>query len=123
MSTEILVIEDNVILRDEIVDFLARRGRTVICCESIAEADEVCQQGLKPQLILSDINLPDGDGVSFCARMADSLPGTKWVLMSGNRELVRYGTLARLPSVQVVDKPVPLAVLARFIGALDASPA
>lgn len=122
MSNEILVIEDDAFLRDEIVDFLARRGRNVVCCDSIAQADAVCQQGLKPRLILSDINLPDGDGVSFCARMADSLPSTKWVLMSGNRELVRYGTLARLPSVQVVDKPVPLAVLARFIGALDANP-
>jgi DNA-binding NtrC family response regulator len=69
--------------------------------------------------VVSDINLPDGDGVAFCRDMADTYPETKWVLMSGNADLVRHGNRARTGAFAVIDKPIPLRTLDRFVA--DAS--
>jgi DNA-binding NtrC family response regulator len=110
----IVIIEDNEDLREEIVDFLCRRGRVAIGCGTLSEARRICHEHA-PLVVLADINLPDGDGVAFCSTMAAQFPETKWVLMSGNTDLVRHGHQARTPAFAVIDKPVPLRTLDRFV--------
>lgn len=110
----VVIIEDNEDLREEIVDFLCRRGRTAIGCGTLLEAQMVCSQ-YDPAVVLADINLPDGDGVAFCRDMAGQLPDTKWVLMSGDTDHVRRGNQARTTAFAVLDKPIPLRTLDRFV--------
>jgi len=110
----IVIIEDNEDLRDEIVDYLCRRGRSAIGCRTLAEAQDVCRRQA-PAVVVADIHLPDGDGVSFCRDMAEIYPDTKWVLMSGNADLVRQGNRARTSAFAVIDKPIPLRTLDRFV--------
>ena len=118
MAATILVIEDDHDLRGEILDFLKRRLIAVRACESIAEAEQAILE-MKPDIVLSDIRLPDGDGASFCMKHAGKFPEAKWLLMSGNRELVRQGNrlknVAEAPPFAVLDKPVPLRFLATYI--------
>jgi DNA-binding NtrC family response regulator len=96
------------------VDFLCRRGRPAIGCGTLSEARLICRE-YTPLVVLADINLPDGDGVAFCSTMAEQLPDTKWVLMSGDTDLVRHGHKARTPAFAVIDKPIPLRTLDRFV--------
>lgn len=110
----VVIIEDNEDLREEIVDFLSRRGRSAIGCGTLAEAERACRSH-SPFVVVADINLPDGDGVSFCRDMSGLYPDTKWVLMSGNADHVRRGNLARSGAFAVIDKPVPLRTLDRFV--------
>ena len=110
----IVIIEDNEDLRDEIVDYLRRRGRSAVGCRTLAEAQDVCRQQ-SPAVVVADIHLPDGDGVSFCRDMAERYPDIKWVLMSGNADLVRQGNQARTSAFAVIDKPIPLRTLDRFV--------
>ena len=118
MGAQILVIEDDVDLRAEVMDFLLRRLNTVRACGTLAEAEEVLK-AMRPDFVLSDINLPDGDGVSFCMLHAGNHRQAKWLLMSGNLELVRLSNtlkcVADTPPYTVVDKPVPLRLLDNFI--------
>jgi DNA-binding NtrC family response regulator len=118
MPATILVIEDDHDLRNEILDFLHRRMISVRACESIAQAEEAILQ-MKPDIVLSDICLPDGDGASFCMKHAGKHPQAKWLLMSGNQELVRQGNrlknVAEAPPFAVLDKPVPLRFLHTYI--------
>lgn len=114
----ILVIEDDNDLRGEILDFLKRRQIAVRACENIQEAEQAITE-MKPDVVLSDICLPDGDGASFCMKHAGKFPDAKWLLMSGNQELVRQGNrlknVAEAPPFAVLDKPVPLRFLHTYI--------
>ena len=118
MPAQILVIEDEEDLRTEIVEFLVRRRHQPVGCGSLAEAAAALET-MTPDAVFSDINLPDGDGVSFCVKTAESYPGTHWLLMSGNDDLLRLGN--ELKSIggeklfSIVEKPVPLRLLDRFI--------
>jgi DNA-binding NtrC family response regulator len=119
MSAQILVIEDDDDLRSEIVEFLLRRHHRPVGCSSLAEAEAALER-MTPDAVFSDINLPDGDGVSFCVRTALRFPATSWLLMSGNDDLVRLGNQLRSVggeklAFSIVEKPVPLRLLDRFI--------
>jgi DNA-binding NtrC family response regulator len=123
MTSHILLVEDDSALRVEILDYLLRRQHRVTACSTIEEAREflarVSEDAVPLNTVVSDIRLPDGDGVSLYAENAPRLPGVKWILMSGNHDLVRLGNelkgQAGLPGCAIVDKPMPLRLLARFL--------
>jgi len=123
MTSHILLIEDDEALRGEILGYLLRRRHRVTACGSIEEASEALENASDPKTapdtIVSDIRLPDGDGVSFYVANARRYPRIRWILMSGNHDLVRLGNrlknLQDMPGCAVIDKPVPLRLLDRFI--------
>jgi DNA-binding NtrC family response regulator len=124
---QILVIEDEVDLRSEIVEFLVRRGHSPTGCGTLAEATAALGS-MTPDAVFSDINLPDGDGVNFCVHNAPRFPGTMWLLMSGDDDLVRLGGQLKSiagakPTFSIVEKPVPLRLLDRFIGGIGSTSA
>jgi DNA-binding NtrC family response regulator len=124
MAANILLIEDDGALRTEILEHLLRRHHRVVACGTLAEALDaltgVSGHAIVPDAIVSDIRLPDGDGVHFYAEHARRFPNTKWILMSGNHDLVRVGNQIKsagtdLPPCAVVDKPLPLRLMDRFL--------
>jgi len=125
MPVQILLIEDDAALRTEILEHLIRRRHRVIAVGSLAEALEALDGvgGTVPDAIVSDIRLPDGDGVSFYVDNARRFPNTRWILMSGNHDLVRVGNQIKsagdLPPCAVVDKPLPLRLMDRFLDAIQ----
>lgn len=125
MPVQILLIEDDAALRTEILEHLIRRRHRVIAVGSLAEALEALDGAgsAVPDAIVSDIRLPDGDGVSFYVDNARRFPNTRWILMSGNHDLVRVGNQIKsagdLPACAVVDKPLPLRLMDRFLDAIQ----
>jgi DNA-binding NtrC family response regulator len=124
-ARQILVIEDDVALRAEIVEFLTRRSHQPTGCGTLAEAAAALNV-MTPDAVLSDINLPDGDGVTFCMSNAPRFPGALWLLMSGDDDLVRLGAQLKIkagskPAFAIVEKPVPLRLLDRFIAGIGGS--
>jgi DNA-binding NtrC family response regulator len=124
MSAHVLLIEDDDDLRSELLQHLLRRSYRVTACATAGEAKTALENVaavLAPDVVVSDIHLPDGDGVSFLVANARRFPRTRWILMSGNHELVRLGNrfrnLSEAPDCTVIDKPVPLHLLDRFISA------
>lgn len=123
MPAHILLVEDDDTLRCEILEYLLRRRYHVTACASIADATEalahVVDGSIAPDTVISDIRLPDGDGVTFYAENARRFPNIKWILMSGNHDLVRQGNKIKghpnLPGCAIVDKPMPLRLLDRVV--------
>lgn len=123
MPANILLIEDDGDLRTEILEYLLRHHHRVSACDSIVDAREFLQNlgddSLAPDIVVSDIKLTDGDGISFYIEQARRFPHVKWILMSGNHDLVRLGNdykdLSGLPGCTIVDKPIPLRLLGRVI--------
>jgi signal transduction histidine kinase/ActR/RegA family two-component response regulator len=64
----ILVVDDEVDSRDLVSAILTRCGSEVNCCESAADAIKAIQDW-KPDLLVSDIGMPNEDGYSLIRKM------------------------------------------------------
>ena len=66
MST-VLIVEDDIDLREEMAHYLTSSGYTVTVVGSVAQAEQALAGAF--DLLLLDINLPDGCGMELCRRM------------------------------------------------------
>ncbi|HSI01527.1 MAG TPA: response regulator [Reyranella sp.] len=113
------MIEDDCDLSNEISAYFSRRQHKVTVCHSLAKARALIGQVTddRPQAIVCDANLPDGNGVDFFIQMSPTHAG-RWILMSGAHDehrLAALGDVTRRRDVAVVDKPVPLKDLNRIL--------
>jgi len=112
----VLAADDNASLRSKIGDYLAMEDiRSVEAGDgkmALAEAMRV-----HPSVVLLDIKMPALDGLS-AAKLIVELPWRpKVILMSGFDDSVRLANKAGLPVFAVLEKSVPLRMLARFVWA------
>lgn len=114
MTVTVVVIEDEPATRDLIVGYLTRRGNRVTGCGTLAEAAQALRD-LQPDVVDSDVGLPEGNGANFCLDNAARLPRARWLIMSAQAEMLRHTrTLVKrldAPPSSVVDKPVPFRAL------------
>jgi DNA-binding NtrC family response regulator len=129
--SKILLIEDDIPLREVMTSYMTRRGHRVTACGSIADASRALlyfeTHDALPDTVVADINLGDGSGLNFYLRHARRLPSVQWIIMSGDHEMVRQAAAERAsgwPGCAVIDKPVPLRLLNRYLeeGRLPPSP-
>lgn len=64
----ILVIEDSPIMRQLLRRILTGEGYECITATGAASGHKTCAQN-KPDLVLLDVNLPDGNGIELCRRL------------------------------------------------------
>ncbi len=119
----VLIADDNAALRSKIIDFLDMEGIRTVQAETgetaISEAERV-----HPSVVLLDIKMPGMDGLTAAEQLVEMPWQPKVILMSGFDDSVRLANRADLPIFAVLEKPVPLKQLARFVwDALDKSAA
>lgn len=124
MTVTVVVIEDEPATRDLIVGYLAGRGNRVTGCGTLAEAARALGDR-QPDVVVSDVGLPDGNGADFCLDNAARLPRARWLVMSAQPEALRRLRLLVKASAgsrfSIFDKPVPLRALDDIVD--QASPA
>lgn len=117
MGTEtILVIEDDEGLNRGICFVLNKEGYRVLTAKNLAEGTRYFQTNLV-DLILLDLNLPDGDGLEFCKkiRVAASLP----ILMLTARDLESDEVIGlEAGADDYITKPFSLSVLKARVAAI-----
>lgn len=79
----ILVADDDASIRRFVARALEALGHTV---ETASDGTELIRLagGVKPDLILSDINMPGCDGIAACCWLRRALPETRLLLMTGD---------------------------------------
>ncbi|MDE7015357.1 MAG: response regulator transcription factor [Kineothrix sp.] len=115
MKKHILVIEDDGMLNDGIAFALEKEGYMVHSAYSLEEAQK--RMGQKMNLILLDINLPDGDGRDFFKNILAGQPVPVLFLTARNSEedmLKGFG----LGCDDYITKPFSIAVLVMKIKAV-----
>jgi len=68
LAGRILVVDDNDVSRFARARVLAEAGHTIFEADCLSQA-EVLLQEIRPELIVLDVNLPDGNGLDFCRRI------------------------------------------------------
>ncbi len=69
---EILIVEDEPNLRETLEDYLSSKGQTCYTANSCKEAHAIfADRNKNPQIILMDIGLPDGDGISLAKELKE----------------------------------------------------
>ena len=69
----ILVIEDDPDARELMQAVLEQHGATVSAADCVARAMELLE-GMRPDLIISDIAMPDEDGIAFVKKLRSRPP-------------------------------------------------
>ena len=64
----ILAIDDDAIIRRLLLQSMAAEGYECMEASTIAEGLATCAR-TKPDLVLLDVNLPDGDGIATCRKL------------------------------------------------------
>ncbi|MBN7771090.1 sigma-54 dependent transcriptional regulator [Marinobacter daepoensis] len=80
-STTILLIEDDASLGQLLVEELEMDGYKVFRVGSVAEAQARMAQG-RPDLIVSDLRLPDGDGLQVLSFQQAEYPGVPFIVIT-----------------------------------------
>ena len=114
----ILVLDDEELLREAVGEYLAMQGYEVKLAGSGAQGMQMLEQGLRPDLLLCDVMLPDILGAGFVREAQMLVPGLKVLFMSGHSH---DSLTADLGGAEFVQKPFRLDLLARRVRELVAS--
>jgi two-component system, OmpR family, response regulator len=82
MNKHILLIDDEADIRDLLARFLVSRGYRVTSHGLAAEAEATVKRD-PPDLIISDLQLEDEDGLEMIANMKKGLPDVPVILLTG----------------------------------------
>ncbi len=110
----VLVADDNASLRSKIVDLLTMEGiRSVEAGDGKMALSQAIR--VQPSVVLMDIKMPAMDGLTAAKLMVDLPWQPKIIMMSGFDDSVRRANKADLSVFAVLEKPIPLRLLARFV--------
>jgi DNA-binding NtrC family response regulator len=111
----ILVVDDELGIRDLLSEILNDEGHTVELAENAAQARAVRAQ-LRPDLVLLDIWMPDTDGVTLLKEWASSgLLTMPVIMMSGHATIDTAVEATRIGATAFLEKPITMAKLLKAV--------
>ncbi len=115
----VLVVDDDAGFRATVERMLRLLGHQVTMACSGREGLERFRAD-RPDLVLMDAYMPDGDGIETMAELQEEAPGTPVILVSGGGFLTREEVLrlaTRLGAFGTIGKPFSLEQLRKAIDA------
>ena len=111
----ILVVDDELGIRDLLSEILNDEGHTVELAENAAQARAVRAQ-LRPDLVLLDIWMPDTDGVTLLKEWASGgLLSMPVIMMSGHATIDTAVEATRIGATAFLEKPITMAKLLKAV--------
>jgi DNA-binding NtrC family response regulator len=105
---QILVVDDEVGIRELLSEILEDEGHQVALAESAADARRVRERG-RPDLVLLDIWMPDTDGITLLKEWATSGQlNMPVVMMSGHATIETAVEATRIGALDFLEKPIAL---------------
>ena len=105
---QILVVDDEVGIRELLSEILADEGHQVLLAENAGEARRLRERH-RPDLVLLDIWMPDTDGISLLKEWAASGQlGMPVVMMSGHGTIETAVEATRIGALDYLEKPIAL---------------
>jgi two-component system response regulator AtoC len=109
MPHTLLIIEDETLLGSELSRHYRKTGWEVEWARSIEQARQaLLEQHFEPLLILSDMNLPDGNALDFMEKIKGRLPHAEWLFLTGYGSVPDSVRALRLGAYEFLEKPCEL---------------
>jgi CheY-like chemotaxis protein len=120
MKKHIVIVDDEAAIRDLLTEFLTSSGYRITAVSSALEAQEAVHKD-RPDLIISDLQLEDSDGLDMIGKLKAKLPDTPVILLTGIffdpkvvREVLTKGVSSYLEKTSPLTKI--LAEVQRLLG-------
>ena len=119
----ILVVDDEMGIRELLNEILTDEGHTVYAAESAIQARTIRDQ-MRPDLVLLDIWMPDVDGITLLKEWSKAgLLTMPVVMMSGHATIDTAVEATRIGALNFLEKPIALQKLLKTVNkALELSP-
>lgn len=112
MPDQMLIIEDEPLLGAELVRHYRRNGWDAVLAASITEAERLLDAECDPLLVLSDLSLPDGNGLDLLERIAKAgQRSAEWIFLTGYGEAPDAVRAMRLGAFDFLIKPADMGRL------------
>ncbi len=109
MRDSLLIIEDEMLLGNELARFFRKQGWETTLAGSLAEAEKYLSgQVIDPLVVLSDMNLPDGNALDFLEQIKDAIVSTEWLFLTGYGSVTDSVRAVRLGAYDFIEKPCEL---------------
>ena len=114
MTTNILLVDDDERLRIAAKKVLATEGYSVAVAATAREAlDALRQPGAS--LVLSDLRLPDLDGIDLLKQIRELRPETEVVMITGHGSVEKAVEAMRCGAYDFIEKPLDSAALLKIV--------
>jgi two-component system, NarL family, response regulator DevR len=81
--TRVLVVDEHPVVRVGLATLLAAAGQLVLVGEASSAAQALVEADrTRPDVVIMDVRLPDGDGVATCRELGRRHPGTRVLVLS-----------------------------------------
>lgn len=119
----ILVVDDEMGIRELLNEILTDEGHTVYAAESAIQARTIREQ-MRPDLVLLDIWMPNTDGITLLKEWSKTGQLTMpVVMMSGHATIDTAVEATRIGAMNFLEKPIALQKLLKTVNkALESSP-
>ena len=113
-KTRIIVVEDNIVYCEYVCNLLTRDGCSTVKAYHLSTAKKHLQQATDDDIVVSDLRLPDGDGIELLRWMRKEGKMQPFIIMTDYAEVhtavesMKLGSLDYIPKQLVEDKLIPL---------------
>ncbi|MEY3786025.1 MAG: hypothetical protein RLZ75_230 [Pseudomonadota bacterium] len=109
MIETLLIIEDEKLLGTELSRHYRAQGWDVVLADSLEKAKTLLLKNrLEPLLILSDMNLPDGNALDFMEAIKKQVSYAEWLFLTGYGSVPDSVRALRLGAYDFLEKPCDL---------------
>ena len=110
-KSRILVVDDERSLREMLSIVLGREGYEVTTAADVGSALDQIRTGPLPDLLISDLRMPDGSGVDVLRALKERSPGSVGLLLTAYASADTAVEAMRLGAVDYLTKPFDVADL------------
>ncbi|RLT78232.1 response regulator, partial [Bacteroides acidifaciens] len=102
-KTKIIVVEDNIVYCEFVCNLLVREGFRTVQAFHLSTARKLLQQAADGDIVVSDLRLPDGDGIDLLRWMRKESMTQPFIIMTDYAEVhtavesMKLGSLDYIP--------------------------
>jgi len=109
MGNTLLIIEDEPLLGDELSRRFKQQGYDVVLSTSIQQArHRLLKQRLEPLVVISDMNLPDGNGLDLLSEIGEISGTSEWLFLTAYGSVPESVRALQLGAYDFLEKPCDL---------------
>jgi two-component system NarL family response regulator len=117
---KILIVDDHVLFREGLVSLLTSQSKFSVVGEAGSIQDAISMtQKLKPDLVLLDVDLPDGSGIEAIKHLLVKRPEMKIVVLTTQENEEHLLTAIGNGAIGYLSKNIPMSQLLKTLQAID----